>query len=280
MIDDHELIRFFGAIANTDRGRERMKISASVCPAAKVPFSFSEGIRHAFPTLRGMGYDGVELLLRRADDVYFQDLEQLTSRYELKISAIGTGLATMDGLTLSHPREATRSKAVRRVINISKLAQKLECPVILGSILASASMKYSLKSLKKSLRELRDVYAVIEPLNRYESAILNRASDVLSMIEELNLDRFGILLDTFHMNIEERKLSSTIKRVGKRLRHFHIADSNRMTPGEGHIKFDEVFSALKTIGYDDFLSVEITQRPSSKVALMRAIRFIRGFSIL
>jgi sugar phosphate isomerase/epimerase len=255
-----------------------MRISASICPAARVPFSFSGSIKHTLPTLRRMRYDGVELLLRRADDIDFQDLERLLSKYELEVSAIGTGLATADGLTLSYPAEATRSKAVRRVVEVNRLAQRFECPVILGSILASSSMGHSLKSLKRSLRELRDVYAVIEPLNRYESAVLNKASDALSLIEELDLDRFGILLDTFHMNIEEKKLPNTIKRVGRKLKHFHVADSNRMTPGEGHIRFDEVFSALKAIEYRGFLSVEVLQRPSSKAALIKAIRFLRGFS--
>lgn len=257
-----------------------MKISASVCPAIKVPFSFYGSIKHTLPTLRRLGYDGVELLLRRSDDVEVREIERILSKYELEISAVGTGLATLDRLTLSSPEEVVRSKAVRRVLDISRFAQRFECPVILGSILAGVSMKHTPKSLRKSLTELRDIYAVIEPLNRYESAFINKASEALSLIEDLNLDHFGILLDTFHMNIEEKELSDAVRKASSKLRHFHVADSNRLAPGEGHIGFDGVFHALREVGYRGFVSVEVLQSPSSEDALKKAIVFIRRFSSL
>lgn len=252
-----------------------MRMSASVCPAAEVPFSYCGRLERTVPSLHRMGYDGIEILLRRVEEIEVRRLRELLSKYDMKASAIGTGLAVRDGLTLSSRDEKIRSKAVRRVLEFSKLAEDLDCHVILGSIKGGVFPEPSLKSLEKSSRQLRDIYAVIEPLNRYESAIISTASEAMNLIRRLDLDRFGILLDTFHMNIEEKDPVDTIKKVGKMLQHFHIADSNRRAPGDGHIRFGRIFGELKNIQYDGFISAEILQEPTSEAALRKTVRFVR-----
>jgi sugar phosphate isomerase/epimerase len=78
------------------------------------------------------------------------------------------------------------------------------------------------------------------------------------------------------MNIEEKSMADAIVSVGERLGYFHIADSNRRAPGDGHIPFSEVFRALKGIHYDGYVSAEILHEPDSEVALRKTIEFVRG----
>jgi len=148
--------------------------------------------------------------------------------------------------------------------------------LIVGSIKGAVVPAPSLQSLARSMNELRGVRLSIEPLNRYESAIVNKASQALELIKETKSVKSLILLDTFHMNIEETSIADTIVSVGKKLGYFHIADSNRRAPGDGHIAFSEVFRALKTIRYDGYVSAEILQEPNSEDALRRTIKLVRA----
>ncbi len=255
-----------------------MRMSASVSQVAGVRISYCGRLERTVPALHKMGYDGIEILLRRAEEIEVRSLRGLLSRYDMKVSAIGTGLAIRDGLTLSSRDERIRLKAVSRVLEFSKLAENLDCCVILGSIKGGVFPEPSLGSLEKSSRQLRDVRAVIEPLNRYESAIVNTASEAVNLIRKLDLERFGVLLDTFHMNIEEKHPAGTIEKVGKMLEHFHIADSNRRAPGDGHIQFEGIFEELKKIRYNGFISAEILQEPTSAAALQKTMRFVRAMS--
>lgn len=97
----------------------------------------------------------------------------------------------------------------------------------------------------------------LEILNRYESFLLNTAAEGMDYIERVGSANLGLLLDTFHMNIEEKSLPAAIALAGERLKHFHIGESDRDVPGpDGHIDWDGVFSALAGIGYDGVIEFE------------------------
>ncbi|HIP99164.1 TPA: sugar phosphate isomerase/epimerase, partial [Candidatus Bipolaricaulota bacterium] len=97
-----------------------------------------------------------------------------------------------------------------------------------------------------------------EALNRYESHLVNTAAQALAVVEEVGSPALGVLLDTYHMNIEEADLPGAIHLVGGRLQLVHVADSNRRAPGRGHIPFRELLAALEGIGYRGPLIVECT----------------------
>lgn len=253
-------------------------MSASVCPSEEVPISFCCELREAIPTLRSMGYTGIELLLSRAEDIDVPSLERLLSKSEMELPAIGTGLAVTEGLSLSSQDEGVRRKTVERITSFSRLADRLNSRVVIGSIRGGASQASTLASLEKSFSELGDLEALIEPLNRYECRFINTASEALEFIRRNGLHNSRVLLDTFHMNIEESSLADAIRKTGKMLGHVHVADSNRRAPGYGHIAFNEVFDALGEIEYGGFLSLEMFQVPSSGVALEHAAEFINALA--
>lgn len=89
----------------------------------------------------------------------------------------------------------------------------------------------------------------VEPVKRFESHFLNRASQALELIEKSGLDNLKVHLDTFHMNIEEADLPDAIRSCGNKLAHMHLVDSNRGVPGMGHTDWIGIFKALKDINY-------------------------------
>jgi sugar phosphate isomerase/epimerase len=98
------------------------------------------------------------------------------------------------------------------------------------------------------------IQLVLEPLNRYSTPYCATAKDAIAIAQQV--DSLGILLDTFHMNIEEDLFEDAIQSSGKFLRHMHFADNNRKMPGFAHIDFSTIVKSLIEIGYDGYFSFE------------------------
>jgi sugar phosphate isomerase/epimerase len=123
------------------------------------------------------------------------------------------------------------------------------------------------------------VRIAFEPLNRYETQLLNTAKEGLELIDRVGADNLGLLLDTFHMNIEESSIEESIKTCGDRIFHFHVADSNRWYPGAGHLDFRGILEALYSTGYSGFVSGEFLAVPDADVAAQKALHYLRGLGI-
>ncbi len=96
----------------------------------------------------------------------------------------------------------------------------------------------------------------IEPVNRYENHILNTGRHAVEMIERVGADNIFVHLDTYHMNIEERGLALGILDAREHLRYIHLSESDRGTPGAGNVRWDEIFGALKAVGFTGGLAME------------------------
>jgi D-psicose/D-tagatose/L-ribulose 3-epimerase len=102
----------------------------------------------------------------------------------------------------------------------------------------------------------RGITIAVEPVNRYETYVFTSCEEVLDMIEKVRADNFGVHLDTFHMNIEEPNFYDPIKKVGGKLKHLHITESDRGMTGEGNVHWDDLFRALAEISYQGPLVLE------------------------
>jgi D-psicose/D-tagatose/L-ribulose 3-epimerase len=113
----------------------------------------------------------------------------------------------------------------------------------------------SLREIAKSA-ETHGVTLALEPLNRFETDFLNLSEQAVRMCEDVASPAVGILLDTFHMGIEEKSQGDAIRRAGKHLKHFHTCENDRGTPGTGQVPWTEVRDALHDIGYDRCVAIE------------------------
>ena len=102
----------------------------------------------------------------------------------------------------------------------------------------------------------RGVRLAIEPLNRFETDLVNTAEQVLELVGRVSADNVGVLLDTFHMNIDEKSLGDAIRLVGDRLLQVHTCENDRGTPGTGHVPWRDVFDALADIDFTGPLVIE------------------------
>lgn len=109
----------------------------------------------------------------------------------------------------------------------------------------------SIKSMKEILKVAEEcgVTYCVEAVNRFETCLINTAAEALDYISNFDSPNIGVLLDTYHMNIEENNIGDAIRLVGDKLTSFHTGENNRTAPGRGHLDWDEIFGALADINY-------------------------------
>jgi D-psicose/D-tagatose/L-ribulose 3-epimerase len=111
----------------------------------------------------------------------------------------------------------------------------------------------------------------LEPLNRFETSFINLAEQVVEVVDRVDHPACGVMLDTFHMNIEEKSLGDAIRRVGPRLKHVHTCENDRGIPGSGNVAWDEVAAALRDIEYDGPAVIESFTDKVESIARAAAI---------
>jgi sugar phosphate isomerase/epimerase len=247
---------------------------------------WSENARH----MADLGYDAVELAIRDPKLLDCEGVARLVGKCNLFVSAIGTGQAYgEEGLSFTDPRAEIRQRAIARIRDHVDFAAPFGAVVIIGLIRgrtqAGVSRDQAMDWLREALRECaayaapKGVRLAIEAINRYETDLIPTAASGLALLDELGIDNLGLLLDTFHMNIEEPSICESIARTGKRLFHFHVADSNRWYPGAGHIDFPSILATLRQIGYAGYVSGEMMPLPDPMTAAREMIGYLGSIGI-
>mgnify|MGYP005756823315 CR=1 FL=1 len=127
--------------------------------------------------------------------------------------------------------------------------------------------QYSVESMRKIVKvaESEGVTICCEAVNRFESPLLNTAEETVKYVDAVDSKNIGVLLDTYHMNIEESNIGDAIRLVGKNLKHFHTGENNRNVPGRGHLDWNEIFKALSEISYTGNIVSEPFLMPGGEV---------------
>ena len=128
-------------------------------------------------------------------------------------------------------------------------------------------LEQSIKSMKELVKVAEDKQVIlnVEVINRFEQFLLNTCDEAVKYVEEIGNPFCGILLDTFHMNIEEDSISEAIIKAGKHLKSMHIGETNRKPPGLGRMPWNEIKKALDHINYNGSLVMEPFVNPGGKV---------------
>jgi len=127
--------------------------------------------------------------------------------------------------------------------------------------------EWSVSSMKEAVRKAEDLglHYNVEVVNRFEQFLLNTAAEAVAYTREVGSGNLKILLDTYHMNIEEDSIAAAIETAGVYLGHLHIGENNRKPPGYGHIPWNEVGGALRSIGFQGWVVMEPFIMPGGEI---------------
>ena len=219
--------------------------------------------------IAAMGFDVIEVLVTSAEPKF--EAKQVRKRIDdagLKCSVSASLAPDSD---LSSADEGVRRRGIGFLESVVATAEAIGATVVAGPLYAKIGrLKFlspearaeerdrssaALREVAKSA-ESRGVDLAIEVLNRFESDFLNIAEHAVPFVESIGSKAVGIHLDTFHMSIEEKNAGAAIRRAGPHLKHMHMSENDRGTPGQGQVHWSEVRQALIDVNYDGFLVIE------------------------
>jgi sugar phosphate isomerase/epimerase len=231
----------------------------------------TEDLKKSLQRLAKYEYDAVELEGEPDKEKYEpKKVKKMLQQYGLKVSSIAgmylwkeevkRDLASSDKKIM----EQTIIYLFKCIDYAQLMGAKLVIvvPAAVSKLAPSLSKKEDWKNSVKAVQEVakyaekKDILLAIEPINRYETYLVNSIQDALYYACEVNSSHVKIMADTFHMNIEERDIPEAIRIAGNNLINVHLADSNRCSVGRGHINFKALIKALKEINYQYALTLE------------------------
>lgn len=244
---------------------------------------FEESIRKAGI----MGYDGVELALKSEQEVDRHQLRQWLSDAGIKVSCITTGqVFSVLGLYLTHPDDIKQRETLDTFAGLIDLAAEFGGLVNIGRargmICTERSRSETEERFIEAMQKLCDeaapkgVSLLIEPVNRYENNFINSLDEGAALLSKVERQNCGLHADVFHMNIEDDRLGESIIRNGQWIKYIHLADSNRLAPGLGHLDFIEIFDALECIGYDSWASLEMLPSENPDQMVRSGFKYLKA----
>ncbi|PPL00947.1 sugar phosphate isomerase/epimerase family protein [Parapedobacter indicus] len=232
---------------------------------------------------KDIGYDVIEIAVEDRELIDWEALLKTCRNLGLKVTVSGAFGMDRD---ISSERPEIRANGLSYIIDCLEIANELESPVFGGPLYAAVGKtrlvseaqkrqerEWCLENLHLAVRraEVLGVTLALEPLNRFETDMINTIDQAIALVDEVKNDRLKILLDTFHSNIEEKDIPASILKLGDRLVHIQANENDRGTPGTGHLDWLGIRDALQTIGYQGSLVIETFGAPSKELARAASI---------
>lgn len=229
--------------------------------------------------VKNMGYDIIEIAVEDSAIIDWKLIKSIARDLDLKITISGAFGPERD---ISSTDPAFRAIGKQYIIDCIRIAEQTGSPIF-GGPLYSAVGKNRIVSDEQKKQErawcvdiLKEVSQIagdcgvtlgLEPLNRFETDMVNTVDQALSILDEVGNPNLKIVLDTFHSNIEEKDIPASIRKIGKDLLcHVQGNESDRGTPGTGHLEWQGIQEALTEIGYDGAVVIETFGQPSKELA--------------
>ncbi len=222
---------------------------------------FSNKTLDLFDHVKAIGFDILEICVEDPDTIDVAAIRDRAAQTGVSVTICGAFGPDRD---LSSEDSARRRAGVAYVERCIDVAAELRSPFVSGPMYAPTGQTRlqsddarraqwqraaaSLKGVATYAAE-RGVKLAIEPLNRFETDLINTVDQGLRLVEDVGVDNVGLLLDTFHMNIEEKDIPAAIRRAAGRIVEFHACANDRGTPGDDHLPWREIVAALSDVHF-------------------------------
>jgi sugar phosphate isomerase/epimerase len=215
-----------------------------------------------------------------------EEILALTRKHSLPVVSLLSGWSyANEGLCLASPRTEVRERAVDRLIEYAGYAARLRAVLVVGLMQGlrtdepdEAEANHRIAECLRPVAETSAEWGttvVLEPVNHLQVGFDHTAAEAAAMVERVGSPGLGYMLDTIHLNIEERSVLETIRAHGRRIRHFHLCETNGGPFGTGNLDFQRVLRALDEVGYFHFASVKIYRKVDWEDAARTAMTFLR-----
>jgi sugar phosphate isomerase/epimerase len=250
------------------------------------PVPDAAGLEQLMAGVAALGYHGIELVATHPLGYSANDVVALSEKYRLPVVSLLSGWSyANEGLCLCSPDPGIRARAVERIGEYVGHAARLGKVVVVGLMqglhsdepdeeIATTRIAEGLMQAARVAEE-RGVTIVLEPVNHQQVGFNHTAAEAAAMARRVGSPALNYMLDTIHMNIEERSIIQTIREHGPSIRHFHLCETNGCPFGSGNLDFPQVLAALRESGYDHYVSVKIYRKATWQQAATSAAAFLK-----
>lgn len=242
-------------------------------------------IDKSFSDLAHLGYDGVELMTLNPSELDWDFIKKEAEKNNLCIALVCTGeIFGQLGLSYTDSKEENRKEAIRRTKEIIDFASYVGANVNIGRIRGQyckdLTIEETYEYAVKAFQELADyampknVMLALETITIMQTNFINTLEEGVAMVEKVNRTNFKLMMDIFHLNLEEKDIIAAIKKYSLYNIHVHLADNNRRYPGHCGLDFEKILKAFKDCGYNGNFCTEIFQIPNQKEAAKGAIEYL------
>lgn len=228
---------------------------------------------------RKVGFDVMEIGASHLLDMSDGEIEKLRDYCKDLNLEISCNLGPPKSKDISSKDPSVRAAGVKYLTDILYQMKKLGSKVLIGALYncwphdfidvdKDAMWERSVSEMKKvaAVADKLEIDLCLEVLNRFESPLVNDCDEGIKYCKDVGHKSCKLLLDTFHMNIEEDDLPAAFRKAGKLLGHVHVGESNRKLPGMGHLPWAEMGKALRDIGFDGCVVMEPFMKMGGQVA--------------
>ena len=218
------------------------------------------------PLVKEMGFSGFEIAMFDPADLAVKDIRRAFENSDIECTVCAILPPAINPIS---PDAAVRKVSVQHLVKCIETASALGAKLLGGPLYAPIGYLPEHRPTKDEwswavdafqsvcdVLDSCDVTLSIEPVNRSETFFVRTASEASSLCEAIGHPRFGVTIDTFHGNIEERDIADAVTSLGPHLKHIHASENDRGPLGLGHVDFRSIVSALKKIGYNGYLMIE------------------------
>ena len=268
----------------------KISVSLSLFDAPRLaPVLFNKNIRENIPYIKDIGYQGVDLFVEEPDAEISREAIQLLNKHDLGVGIVMPAALANQGLFLSHKDPENRREIIKKMIAIMEYASEVGGMVSLGLVRGSVQEGDTIKEVMDRFtqsveqlipyREKLGVDLLVEPINRYGINTLNECTETYDYVKSTGMP-LHLMLDTFHMNIEDVSIHDSFIYCKDLIKHVHFTDSNNLAPGMGHLDMEAIYQTLKSIGYDGYLCLEALSRPDEKTCALKGIEFFKKIGLV
>jgi D-psicose/D-tagatose/L-ribulose 3-epimerase len=243
----------------------------------------TDELRELAPKVAGMGFDLIEFGIEGTEDVDYARAGEVIRDAGLSVSVAAAMGPDRD---LIHPDGSIRASGMAYLRHCIDAVRTIGATNLVGPMYSSVGRTWQATAderardidlLVAQLRELSEyagdqgVVLCLEPLNRFETSFINLVSQGVEVVDRVDNPSLGLLLDTFHMNIEEKSIGDAIRAAGPRMKHLHACENDRGAPGSGHVPWQEVAAACRDVGYAGPVVIESFTSKVKSIAKAAAI---------
>lgn len=242
-----------------------------------------DDIKLVAPAMAKGGFDIIEFPIEAIDGFDYKEAAAIVRDNGLGVSTCAVVTEDRD---LIHPDAAIRENGKAYIQHCIEATQTLGGTNLVGPIYSAVGRTWQMTAAERArdtdllvdqLKELgafaadHGVAMGVEPLNRFETSFMNLASQAIEVVDRVDSPGCKIMLDTFHMNIEEKSLGDAIRATGSRLIQLHSCENDRGAPGSGHVPWNDIAQALTDIHYDGPVVIESFTTTVETIARAAAI---------